>query len=52
MAQSALERNWPALRTPTLYGHSVLTDSLLCLIKQVINTDTFYTPLSVPINGV
>ena len=57
MAQSALERNWPALRTPTLYGHPVLTDSLLCLwksrlINQVINTDTFYTPLSVPINGV
>ena len=29
MAQSALERN-PALRTPTLFGHPVLTDSLLC----------------------
>ena len=29
MAQSLLERN-PALRTPTLYGHPVLTDSFLC----------------------
>ena len=29
MAQSALERN-PTLRTPTLYGHPVLADSLLC----------------------
>ena len=29
MAQSALERN-PALRTPTLFEHPVLTDSSLC----------------------
>ena len=29
MAQSALERN-PALRTPTLFEHPVLTDSFLC----------------------
>ena len=28
MAQSAVERN-PALRTPTLFEHPVLTDSLL-----------------------
>ena len=24
MAQSALERHWPTLRTPTLHGHPVL----------------------------
>ena len=29
MTQSALERN-PALPTPALYGHPVLTDNLLC----------------------
>ena len=54
MVQSAVEQN-PALRTPTLYGHPVLTDSLLCpwekksltfslnstrLIRYPVNTDT------------
>ena len=54
MAQSAVEQN-PALRTLTLYGHPVLTDSLLCpwekkaltfslnstrLIRYPVNTDT------------
>ena len=61
MAQSLLERN-PALQTPTLNGHPVLTDSfLLSLGKESfyifckcnpLHTDTSYAPLSVHINRV